>query len=272
MYTSDQLHEAVNCLHLSNLTFAERTDSVLQAMRPAIQTEGDSDMLAHQNMPNNQYAPIGSEYDSEDNDEPEDTSKEGRINAMLHHAYVDRQEFNDAINLYVNRLHDTKQGKALITAKGYNTLLSCLLDPSDTSLIDAQYRHWAREGHRVLVAGTAFIIVDKHGLPLAVREQIYDVLSACHDATGHGGRDKTAAIVFSLFSGIPKELIGEFVRLCKCCQKLRPTGIDNSLAARDAEARRKREEETQSRNEYNMAWLQQNSQMARLAAGYNPHP
>ncbi|KAG1119959.1 hypothetical protein G6F42_012857 [Rhizopus arrhizus] len=53
--------------------------------------------------------------------------------------------------------------------------------------------------------------------PVAMREQIYDILVNAHKEAHHGGRDKTSAIVRNQFSWIPKELVARFVRQCPTC-------------------------------------------------------
>lgn len=60
------------------------------------------------------------------------------------------------------------------------------------------------------------MIHDNH--PVAVKEEIYDILVFCHAETGHSGRDKTYAAVKGYYSWIAKDVIAGFVSLCPACQ------------------------------------------------------
>jgi hypothetical protein len=53
--------------------------------------------------------------------------------------------------------------------------------------------------------------------PVAIKEQLYEVLCYCHAVARHGGRDKTCATLRLNYSWVPKELTAKFVKACPTC-------------------------------------------------------
>jgi len=53
--------------------------------------------------------------------------------------------------------------------------------------------------------------------PVAIKEQLYEVLCYCHAVARHGGRDKTCATLRLNYSWVPKELTAKFVKTCPTC-------------------------------------------------------
>ncbi|KAF8127641.1 hypothetical protein EV363DRAFT_1343981 [Boletus edulis] len=53
--------------------------------------------------------------------------------------------------------------------------------------------------------------------PVAIMEQLYELFCYCHVRAGHGGRDKTCAVIREHYSWVPKELTAQFVKACPTC-------------------------------------------------------
>lgn len=53
--------------------------------------------------------------------------------------------------------------------------------------------------------------------PVAIMEQLYELFCYCHVRAGHGGRDKTCAVIRQHYSWVPKELTAQFVKACPTC-------------------------------------------------------
>lgn len=98
----------------------------------------------------------------------------------------------------------------------YSTILSVLLEPHSTVFATAQFRFWSKRMFR-LVATPHANIVTHENRPVAVKNQIYNILVGCHGDAAHGGRDKTSAQVRRFYSWIPKELVSRFVKMCPLC-------------------------------------------------------
>lgn len=120
---------------------------------------------------------------------------------------------------YLRSLARKTRDKALLTQATYNDVLKLLLaglenlekaehstaDPHanhaipehvdiNPELDTAQFRFWVRKTFTVIkVSGVD--VVAHNGKPVAVQEQLYDILIHCHAQTQHGGRDKTAAMI-----------------------------------------------------------------------------
>lgn len=105
--------------------------------------------------------------------------------------------FNLMVQDYLRNLSPKKREKALLTQKMYDAVLAVLQDPKDTSTKTAQFRFWAKKMFQLTSCGGDSVIC--HDLqPVAVKEQIYEVLCHCHGQAGHGGRDKTSVQVSKL--------------------------------------------------------------------------
>lgn len=103
-------------------------------------------------------------------------------------------QFEEIVNEYVGSLNVKKQAKALLTQEMYNDILSVLLHPFETKTRSPQFRFWAKKMFQLASTPVAHIVIHEHK-PVAVKEQIYDILVQCHRQAAHGGRDKTTAEV-----------------------------------------------------------------------------
>ena len=65
------------------------------------------------------------------------------------------------------------------------------------------------------VSYTAVVLHENR--PVAIMEQLYELFCYCHVRAGHGGRDKTCAVIREHYSWVPKELTAQFVKACPTC-------------------------------------------------------
>jgi len=103
-------------------------------------------------------------------------------------------QFNAMVDEYLGSLSPKKQAKALLTQQMYDDILAVLLHPTETKIGSAQFRFWSKKMFKLVSTEVAHIVIHENK-PVAVKEQLYDVLVQCHGQAGHGGRDKTAAQV-----------------------------------------------------------------------------
>lgn len=125
-------------------------------------------------------------------------------------------DFQGILVDYMEGLNPRKREKALMSQTMYDEILSILAEPNNTRDSTAQFRFWAKKMFRLVVTAHAQVVTHENR-PVAVREQIYDVLVQCHAQCSHGGRDKTSNQVRRFYSWIPKELIARFVKACPFC-------------------------------------------------------
>ncbi|KAL1923194.1 uncharacterized protein VTP21DRAFT_9570 [Calcarisporiella thermophila] len=129
-------------------------------------------------------------------------------------------QFESIIDDYLSSLSPKKRDKALITQDMYDHILRVLLDPRNTQNSTAQFRFWSKRMFTLAMHHGRPVILHE-GKPVAVREEIYDILVRCHRAASHGGRDKTSSLIRRHYSWIPKELVARFVRSCPYCTSRR---------------------------------------------------
>ncbi|KAI9852050.1 MAG: hypothetical protein M1838_002019 [Thelocarpon superellum] len=128
------------------------------------------------------------------------------------------EEFETVVKDYISSLSTKKQDKALITQDRYENILLVLKEPRCTTVESAQFRFWAKKmftmgyntdiGQRVMQNGSQRAgkhrserpLVFHEGKPVAVREELYEVLTTAHSRCQHGGRDKTSAEVRRVWS------------------------------------------------------------------------
>jgi hypothetical protein len=103
------------------------------------------------------------------------------------------------VNDYLGALSPKKQAKALLTQQMYDDILTVLLHPTETKTGSAQFRFWAKKMFKLVSTQVAHIVIHENK-PVAVKEQLYDVLVQCHGQANHGGRDKTAGQVINILS------------------------------------------------------------------------
>ena len=109
----------------------------------------------------------------------------------------------------------------------YDAIIHTLLHPDDvSSAINPQLRYAFKHDPKyslLLVSspssGHASHVLLHGGRQVAVREQLYAVLAACHAEAGHGGRDKTGEVVRMYYSKVTKDVVQEFVRGCETCKR-----------------------------------------------------
>lgn len=125
-------------------------------------------------------------------------------------GYPSATQFNSMLDEYLGGLSPKKQTKALLTQQMYDDILTVLLTPTETKVGSAQFRFWAKKMFKLVSTQVAHIVIHENK-PVAVKEQLYDVLVQCHGQANHGGRDKTAAQV-SHFNDLLNDRFESFIR------------------------------------------------------------
>jgi len=103
------------------------------------------------------------------------------------------EEFQGIINDYLQNLSPKKRDKALVDHARYCLIQEVLKNPRNTSISTAQFRFWVKKMFQLQPGSYDLVCHDNK--PVAMREQIYDILVNAHKEAHHGGRDKTSAIV-----------------------------------------------------------------------------
>jgi len=138
-------------------------------------------------------------------------------------------QFNAMMDDYLGSLSVKKQAKALLTQQMYDDILTVLLHPTETKTGSAQFRFWAKKMFKLVSTQVAHIVIHENK-PVAVKEQLYDVLVQCHGQANHGGRDKTAAQVY-LFNFSCLMLINRFVNFILGFQRSSLRGLSRDVRA-----------------------------------------
>lgn len=156
---------------------------------------------------------------------------------------------------YLQSLTPRRQGKALISQALFDRIWDVLHQP-DAQGETAQFRFWARKmftiskTHRVTLGvaddwdGSPQEVLLHDNLLVAIQEQLYDLLCYCHGSTGHGGRDKTCALIRKHYTWVPKDLVSNFIKSCPTCIMKKCGNLDNANLASQIAAEPKPLEET----------------------------
>ncbi|KIP06766.1 hypothetical protein PHLGIDRAFT_72197, partial [Phlebiopsis gigantea 11061_1 CR5-6] len=136
-------------------------------------------------------------------------------------------QYDDLITEYIKSLSVRKREKCLISQDMFDDIWDVLHNPSDAKIRTPQFRFWVRKmftlgstAKNILLSNEEDDVVQvilHEGRPLAVKEQVYDILSYYHVLTGHAGRDRTMAEVKKSYSWVPKEVVARFVKICPTC-------------------------------------------------------
>ena len=169
-----------------------------------------------------------------------DVKKAARLCATSSKAGLPtREEYEQVEQAYLDSLSSRKREKALLTQAMFDDVWDVLHNPRDSKLRTPQFRFWVRKmfvlsyanqdpnedganAHRSEEDLQPVILHEDR--PVALREQIYDIVSYFHRVSGHGGRDKTMAHVRERYSWIPKELIAQYVKICPTCVQKKTKG------------------------------------------------
>ena len=151
-------------------------------------------------------------------------------------------QYKQVENSYIQSLTPRRQTKALISQSMFDRIWDVLHKP-DCPKETAQFRFWARKmftiskNYRNTLGAAANNdevlqeVLLHDNLLVAVQEQLYDLLCYCHGSTGHGGRDKTCALIRKHYTWVPKELVANFIKLCPTCISKKCGSLDSSLVA-----------------------------------------
>lgn len=136
---------------------------------------------------------------------PTPTTNTNDDNNLFINEYPSIQEFNQVIQNYLENLSSKKRDKALIDNHRYSLILQVLKDPKNTTISTAQFRFWVKKMFQLVVVVVASSGPDNSRMqqeyachdnkPVAMREEIYNILIVAHKEAHHGGRDKTSALV-----------------------------------------------------------------------------
>lgn len=147
-----------------------------------------------------------------------------------------RAQYDAMEEQYILSLSTRKRPKALIGQSTFDDIWDVLHDPIRSRVRTPQFRFWVRKSFKLSWVSpngvwsstpesdeerTSVVMHDNR--PVALKSQIYDIISYYHVVSGHGGRDRTMDAVRDNYSWIPKELVAQFVRQCPTCV-LKKTG------------------------------------------------
>ena len=155
---------------------------------------------------------------------------------------------------YLHSLSPRKRDKALITQAMFDKIWDVLHQPEACTIETPQFRFWVRkmfslsrpasacgwreardpdldaddddddldlERSMGIEIGDAQLsvsaVVLHENRPVAIMEQLYALFCYCHVRAGHGGRDKTCAVIRAHYAWVPKELTAQFVKACPTC-------------------------------------------------------
>lgn len=123
--------------------------------------------------------------------------------------FPSRAVFENILYTYQSNLSARKRNKALISRAAYAEIQMTLVEIRESRCRrgTAQYRFWVKKMFG-LINFYGHDVVGHQGKPVAIREDIYDILVHCHDQCDHGGRDRTVEVVKDFYVG----------RICSGCQ------------------------------------------------------
>ncbi|KAI7962904.1 hypothetical protein MJO28_000998 [Puccinia striiformis f. sp. tritici] len=131
-------------------------------------------------------------------------------------GFPSRAQHDWCVAQYLGEMCEKKRGKALIDKNLYDRILAVCFDDTNKKTETAQFRWWVRRTFKLYSEPHGHYLMHENR-PIAVKEQIYDILVYAHAECGHGGRDKTSAAVRRYFSWIPKDVVSRFVSVCPGC-------------------------------------------------------
>ncbi|KAI5887633.1 uncharacterized protein SCHCODRAFT_02692297 [Schizophyllum commune H4-8] len=151
---------------------------------------------------------------------------------------------NDVEARFLAPLSAAQRSKALISRANYDTIVAAL-DSTDPAVIAslrtseipderAHYIRWAANTF-TLAYGPAGLRLLENDRPVAVQDELYDILCAAHAAVDHGPFDATYEHLCAAHARIPRKLVAMFVRLCPTCLGAQ-SGNDNLVDLAVAEA------------------------------------
>lgn len=152
-----------------------------------------------------------------------------------------REQHEVVMEDYIQSLSIRKREKALISQKMFDDIWDVLQDPLHAKIRSPQFRFWVRKMFKLSPSETCpsasdgdadvILVITHERRPVAVKEQLYDILSYYHTLGGHGGRDKTMAEVKQHYSWVPKELVARFVKVCPTCTFKKTGAVPSHPAA-----------------------------------------
>ena len=144
------------------------------------------------------------------------------------HGFPTYVQYKQIETGYIESLTPRRQGKALISQSMFDRIWDVLHHP-ESQLETAQFRFWARKmftlnkNYRITLGvadgqeSPPQEVLLHDNLLVAIQEQLYDLLCYCHGSTGHGGRDKTCALIRKHYTWVPKDLVSNFIKACPTC-------------------------------------------------------
>ncbi|CAF1358344.1 unnamed protein product [Didymodactylos carnosus] len=138
-------------------------------------------------------------------------------------ANIDLEKpFYEELEKHINSLNSKYHEKFVITKQTCDDISKALLlergKKSDLSFI-----FWARNNFvLVRTAGIETVSCAKSKKSVCVYEAFFTVISECHIAVSHGGRDKTFGEIQTHYSWVPRVAVDLFLKRCIACQIRKP--------------------------------------------------
>lgn len=140
---------------------------------------------------------------------------------------------NDVEARFLAPLSSAQRNKALISRANHE-LVASALNAVATLHDQSGYIRWAVNTF-TLVHLPLGLRLHENGVPVAIQDELYDVLCTAHEAVAHDSFSATYAHLCASHAHVPRKLVAMFVKLCPTCLGAR-SGNDNLVDLATAEA------------------------------------
>ncbi|CAF4607507.1 unnamed protein product, partial [Didymodactylos carnosus] len=133
--------------------------------------------------------------------------------------------FYEELEKHINSLNSKYREKFVIRKQTCDDISKALLLERDkkSDLFSPPFIFWARNNFvLVRTAGIETVSCAKSKKSVCVYEAFFTVISECHIAVSHGGRDKTFGEIQSHYSWVPRVAVDLFLKRCIACQIRKP--------------------------------------------------
>lgn len=135
-----------------------------------------------------------------------------------------KTEFYTLLDAYISTLAIKKQESFCIPQEKYNRIVHSLqLAKGAVCQYGTKFKFWCNQHFKLEKIGTNSIVYCvKTSSPVVTKEDMFDVISRCHEQVGHSGRDKTWNELRSNYSWVKQHVVELFLKTCTACTQRQP--------------------------------------------------
>lgn len=149
--------------------------------------------------------------------------------------FCSKAEFKSLQDVFLTSLSVEGGGraKAMISRDMHRQIRAVLEESLGPDTTTSHFRQWVKKKFSLRKTGQGQYdheLITLEGKRVAVMEDLYHIVVACHREAGHGSSYYTFDVISAKYSYVPRKLVSSFIEICRTCNSPSPTPPPSTMS------------------------------------------